>query len=153
MSIRASVETSLPVARVWAWWTDFGVVGGEEWVDHGTGKTLRRVVSRNGSRYVLEERVPLVGVASVPVLRHEVLVDDSARAFVETAPTYTSRWAFEETASGGTRIVREMFPSGLGKLAPDGLSKRFMERDLRAHVAAMERDLQAASERQSGNHK
>lgn len=152
MSIRASIETSVPVARAWAWWTDFGPVGGEEWIDHGTGKTLRRVVSRSGSRFVLEERLPLLGAASIPVLRHEVMVDDSARAMVETGPTYTSRWAFEETPSGGTRIVREMFPSGIGRLAPGGLSARLLERDLRAHVRAMERDLQADS-RPSGNPK
>ena len=141
MSFEASVETRVPVAQAWAWWTDFGPVGSQETLDHGTGKTLRVVKERVGDRVVMEERIPLPGGRSLPAMRHEVVLREAERSFVETGPTYESRWRFEATPQGGTRIVRVMFPKGLGRLAPDGISRMVMERDLKAHVAAMERDV------------
>lgn len=104
------------------------------------GKTLRIVRERTGNRLVLEERLPLPGRPLV--LRHTVEVDAAARRLLEEAPTYRSTWRFEAAAGGsGTRITREVTPTGVGKLAADVLMKRIAERDLRTHVRAMEADV------------
>lgn len=145
MAATVSVESRVPLAQAWAWWTDFGAVGSESVLDHGMGRTRRTVKARWGNRIVLEERPDVPGGRHLPPFRHSVDLDTEARLFVETAATYEARWTFEATPSGGTRITRALRPKGVGRLAPDLLSRKAMERDLRTHVAEMERELAGPS--------
>jgi hypothetical protein len=136
----AVVESRLPPQTVWTWWTDHGPVGSETLVEHGMGKSWRVVREREGNRVVLEERLRLPGKPKV--VRIEVEMDPARRAMSERAPTYEAEWTFEATATGdGTRITRRMALKGLGRLTPDPLSRRLMERDLRHHVRQMEAEI------------
>ena len=139
-AVLVSVESSVPVAQAWAWWTDFGPVGVETVVDHGLGRTRRTVKARIGDRVVIEERPDLPGGSRLPPFRHSVNVDEAAHILVETAPTFEAVWTFEPTAAGGTRITRRLTQRGIGRLAPEILSRPAIERDLRAHVKQMEKD-------------
>lgn len=143
MAVSVSVESAVPIERAWAWWTDFGAVGSESVVDHGMGRTLRAVKARWGNRIVMEERPDVPGGRHLPPFRHSVDLDPEARLFVETAATYEARWTFQPTAAGGTRITRTLRQKGVGHLTPDYLSRKVMERDLKVHVAEMERELLA----------
>lgn len=147
MRVSVAVETRVPLDDAWRWWTDFGTVGSEQTLDHGIGKSRRKVVSRDDRRLVLEEDMPLFGGRSVKLYKHTVEFEEGHR-FLERGegfPRYDSHWRFEETTAGGTRIVREMtIDNGAlnltGKLG-ERVARDLMERDLRTHVRHMERDL------------
>lgn len=145
MRFEVTAEVDAPVEQVWTWWTDYGTVGQEEMLAHGFGaKGRRRVVEAGPRRVVLDESMPLPFVGGVQLVRHEVLLDPDAKTFREVAiegPPFESRWAFETTATGRTRIRREVvMENGPGKLLPPALAKPFAQRDLDHHVKEFQRE-------------
>lgn len=142
MRFTVAGETRADLETTWRWWTDYGEAGAEETLDHGMGKSLRRVVERSGDRYVLEERLPLPGGRSAALGRHVVDVRPAERVVVERAdgpvPVET-RWTFRSTPTGGTRVEREMrFEGPAGRLIPSWPSKALAERDLRTHLRELD---------------
>jgi hypothetical protein len=90
---------------------------------------------------VIEERPAVPGGRLLPSVRHSVEVDEAARVLHESSFTFESRWTFEPTPAGGTRITRTFTPRGLGRVAPDGLTRISIEKDMRTHVRQMEKEL------------
>ncbi len=144
--IEASGVIRAPLDRAWAWWTDFGEVGELFVIDHGVSRTRRRVIAREGDALVLEER----GAGPKPgmlLVRHRVTILPAERALREevTFPArVVTRWEFREDPEG-TRVTRRVDRRGLARLAPAGLSRRWVQRDLDAHVAAANRELTQAA--------
>lgn len=142
MRFSVAGETSADLETTWRWWTDYGDVGTEERLDHGMGRSVRRVVERTGNRYVLEERLPLPGGRTAKLGRHEVEVRPEERVVVERAekpvPVET-RWVFRATPTGGTRVEREMeFHGPAGRLLPAWPSRTLAQRDLETHLRELD---------------
>lgn len=147
MRVDVAVDAAVPPEAAWRWWTDFGKSGEVQTIDHGLGKTRRRVVEQTGDRVVLEEEMPLPQRRGLRLLRHEIRLGEG-RTFVERAEKpapFEARWRFEENGRGGTRIVREMEvrsrPLDLFGGVGEAVARRMVERDIKAHVREMEREL------------
>jgi uncharacterized protein YndB with AHSA1/START domain len=135
VDVSASGIIPAPLERVWAWWTDFGEVGELFVIDHGVSRTRRRVLAREGDTLVLEERGagPKPGILLV---RHRVTILKDERAIDEevTFPQrLRSRWEFRAEAEG-TRVTRTLTLRGLARLSPAPVARRWIQRDLDAHV-------------------
>lgn len=142
MRFSVAGETKADLETAWRWWTDYGHPGEEEKLDHGIGRSVRRVVERTGNRVVLEERLPLPGGRSAALGRHEIELRPDEHVVVERAdkpiPVET-RWVFRSTPSGGTRVEREMsFEGGLGRLVPQWPSRTLAQRDLDTHLRELD---------------
>lgn len=142
MDLEVSNLVHAPLDRVWAWWTDFGEVGALFVIDHGLSRTRRRIVSREGNVLLIEER----GAGPKPgllLVRHRVTIH-AERHELEEDVLFPGRnhsvWRFRAEGDA-TRITRVFARHGLSKLAPAGVSKRFLQRDLDAHVAEANREL------------
>lgn len=144
MRVSVTAESSVPVETAWRWWTDFGEPGEEMMLDHGIGKSRRRIVTRDDTRVVMDDELPLPGGRGMRMYRREVTFEDGMR-FTERSegnPPYEGTWRFESTPNGGTRIVREVdVKSGIvdftGKVG-ERVTRELIERDLRHHIKEME---------------
>lgn len=132
MTARAAV----PLDAAWTWWTDFGDAGERFPMSHGFGPMQRRILSREGKTWVMEERGPLgIGLQS----RRKVTVEDSTRSIVEeflVPRGMRSRW-WMTPDEDGVRISRTLRVSS--RYAK--VSRWVAQRDLAFHVREMERAL------------
>lgn len=130
--MRYEVSTVVPgrPEDVYAWWTDYGAVGGRERVGHGIGWSDRTVKTREGDRVELRE-----SVLGITVLEHAVELHRARLALKEQADAFTAWWTFEPTPEGGTRIRRQVETIGrLADLAPLGLTRWAAQKDLDHHA-------------------
>lgn len=137
MRFEVACDVAAPVERVWAWWTDFGKPGDAFRMTHGLGSSRRRVLEASPERVVFEDR-SLLGT-----VRRTIRID-GARSFVETgegSQTFESRWTFEPTPSGGTRVTRTMRVRAARVYGP--FARFVTQADLRHHCREAERDLKA----------
>lgn len=153
MRVTVTAETTVPLDDAWRWWTDFGEPGEEMMLDHGIGKSRRRIVTRDDKRIVMDDELPLPGGRGMRMYRREVTFEEGMRLTErgDGNPPYESTWRFESTPSGGTRIVRDVdVRSGVvdftGKLG-ERVTREFLERDLRHHVKEMEQATGAQDKR------
>jgi hypothetical protein len=133
MRVEVSALVKDAPERVFAWWTDYGAVGHEETVDHGMGRSRRRVVGREGDVVTLEERVLGLKVAT-----HTVELHPARLAFRERAEAFEAWWSFEP-APEGTRVRREVEVKGPGRFAPVAIVRAFNQRDVEHHAREYDR--------------
>lgn len=129
-----SAFARVPLDAAWAWWTDFGEAGERFPMSHGFGPMQRRILSREGRVWVMEERGPLgIGLQS----RRRVSALDAEHAIVEDflkPAGLKSRWQFAAEA-GGTRVSRTLRVSR----RYEKMGRWIAQRDLEHHVRELER--------------
>lgn len=136
MRVEAEAEVGADLARVWAWWTDFGREGDEMRVTHGLGSSKRRILRVAPGEVVFEDRSLLGSV------RRTVRLDAEGHAFTETGDgdqRYEARWTFEPAGEGRTRVRRAMRVRAHAAFGP--FTRALVRVDLRHHARQAEREL------------
>ena len=135
MRFVVEAEVGAPLARVWAWWTDYGEPGAPFRVRHGAGSSTRRVLSNAGGVVVLEDR-SVLGTLRRTV---RVLPDHRLLETTEEGQDFESEWRFEAAGEARTRVVRSMRVRAHPWLKP--FSAWVARQDLRHHCREAEREL------------